>query len=183
MIQAGTSSQTQTMPLVRLSQIDTLRLSIAVPESAVPMIHVKTPITVRVPAVGRTLPGTVSRFAGRLDQETRTMLVEVDVPNPNGELVPGMNAEASITLTQVTGALTVPIEAVDGHGGQARVLVIGDGNRVEPRPVEVQLETADRAAVRGPLTPGALVVVGNRDQLKPGTVVTPRVVAAAEGAK
>ena len=184
MIQAGTSSQTQAMPVVRLSQIDTLRLSIAVPESAVPLIRVKTPVTVRVPAVGRTFPGTVSRFAGRLDPETRTMLVEVDVPNPTGELVPGMNAEASLSLKQVSGALTVPIEAVDGQGAQARVFVIGDGNRVAPIPVQVELETADRAAVTGALAPGALVVVGNRDQLKPGTVVMPKIVVKpAEGAR
>ena len=113
------------------------------------------------------------------------MLVEVDVENPTGELVPGMYADASITLKQVAGALIVPIEAVgDRQGTEARVFVIGQGNQVEPQQVQVELETADRAAVSGALTPGALVAVGNRDQLKPGTIVTPKVVAtAAEGAK
>jgi RND family efflux transporter MFP subunit len=184
MIQAGTSSQTQAMPLVRLSQIDTLRLSIAVPESAVPQIHLKAPVMVRVPAIGRTFPGTVSRFADRLDQETRTMLVEVDVPNRSGDLVPGMNADAALTLRQLTGAVTVPIEAVDRTEAQPRVFVVGDGNRVEPTPVQVDLETADRAAVTGPVKPGALVVTGGREQLKAGTIVRPKVAArAAEGAK
>lgn len=184
MIQAGTSSQTQTMPVVRLSQIDTLRLSIAVPESAVPQIHLKAPVTVRVAAIGRTFPGAVARFADRLDQETRTMLVEVDVPNPGGALVPGMNADASITLRAVPGALTVPIEAIDRTEAQPRVFVVGAGNRVEPTPVQVDLETADRAAITGAVRPGALVVIGAHEQLKPGTVVAPKVAPhAAEGAK
>ncbi len=183
MIQAGTSSQTQTMPLVRLSQIDTLRLTIAVPESAVPLIHLKEPVTVQVPAIGRTFPGAVSRFADRLDPETRTMPVEVDVPNPTGQLVPGMNAAAGITLHEVAGALTVPIDALDRDGGDTRVFVVGNGHRVEPRTVHVELETANRAAVNGAIAEGDLVVVGNRDQLKPGTVVTPKVIAAAQEAK
>ena len=185
MIQAGTSSQSQAMPVVRLSQVDQLRLSIAVPESAVPKIRLKTPVSVRVLSLGRTFPGTVSRFANRLDSETRTMLVEVDVKNPTGELLPGMYADASIALKEVTDALIVPIEAIgDRQGAAARVFVIGPGNRVESQQVQVELETADRAAVSGALTPGALVAVGNRDQLKPGTVVTPKAVAtASEGAK
>jgi RND family efflux transporter MFP subunit len=184
MIQAGTSSQTQAMPVVRLSQVDVLRLTIAVPESAVPRIRLQAPVTVRVPAIGRTFPGTVSRFADRLDQETRTMLVEVDVPNPSGELVPGMNADASIVLRQVTGALTVPIEAVDRSGAESRVFVVADGNRVESKTVRVDLETADRAAITGDLAPGALVVIGSRDQLKPGTVVSPKTMAPTSvGAK
>jgi RND family efflux transporter MFP subunit len=183
MIQAGTASQTQAMPVVRLSQVDVLRLTIAVPESAVPRIHLKAPVTVRVPAIGRTFPGTVSRFAERLDPETRTMLVEVDVPNPGGELVPGMNADASIVLREVTGALTVPIEAVDRSGTDSRVFVVADGNRVEPKTVRVDLETADRAAITADLAPGALVVIGSRE-LKPGTVVSPKTIAPASvGAK
>lgn len=184
MIQAGTSSQTQAMPVVRLSQVDTLRLSIAVPESAVPQIHLKAPVIVGVPALGRTFPGSISRFADRLDQETRTMLVEVDVPNPTRELVPGMNANASITLRQISGAITVPIEAIDRTEAQPRVFVVGDGNRVDPTPVQVDLETADRAAITGGVRPGALVVIGTHEPLKPGTVVAPKVAArTAEGAK
>jgi len=185
MIQAGTSSQSQAMPVVRLSQVNRLRLSIAVPESAVPKIHLNTPVSVRVPALGRAFPGTFSRFADRLDPETRTMLVEVDVENASGELVPGMYADASISLKQLTGALLVPIEAIgDREGTLARVFVIGHDNQIEPQQVEVELETADRAAVSGALTSGALVAVGNRNQLKAGTVVAPKVVTtAAQGAK
>ena len=183
MIQAGTSSQTQTMPVVRLSEVDTLRLSIAVPESVVPLIHTKEPVSVHVQAIGRSFTGGVSRFADRLDQDTRTMLVEVDVPNPTGELVPGMNADVGIALKALKSALTVPIDAVDRTTEEARLFVVDQSHQVEPRPVHVDLETAGRAAVSGQIAAGDLVVVGSRDQLKPGTVVRPRAVARAEGEK
>jgi hypothetical protein len=64
------------------------------------------------------------------------------------------------------------------------VFVVGDGNRVDPTPVQVDLETADRAAITGGVRPGALVVIGTHEPLKPGTVVAPKVAArTAEGAK
>ena len=83
MIQAGTASQTQAMPVVRLSQNGLLRLHLPVPESAVPHVHLGEPVDVRVSALDRTFPGRVARFADKVDQSTRTMETEVDVPNPN----------------------------------------------------------------------------------------------------
>src|SRR5262249_10664484 len=98
MIQAGTSSQTQALPVVRLSQNDRLRLVIPVPESAVSRIHIGAPVDLAVDALHATIKGTVARFADRLDADTRTMRVEVDVTNPRYELVPGMFATASLVL-------------------------------------------------------------------------------------
>src|SRR5262245_20549940 len=72
MIQAGTSSQSQAMPLVKLSQNDLLRLTIRVPESVVSRVRIGEPVEVRVDAVGRTFPGTVARFAHKVDPDTRT---------------------------------------------------------------------------------------------------------------
>ena len=93
LMQAGTSS-TQATPLVRLSDENTLRLVIPVPESDVKYIHVGDPVDVRVPAVGRTVRGKVARFSVDVNGATRTMHTEVDVPNPDGKLVPGTYAEA-----------------------------------------------------------------------------------------
>src|SRR5262249_5935948 len=81
MIQAGTSSQTQAMPLVKLSQNSVLRLTIPVPESAVPQVHLGESVDVTVPALRKTFVGQVSRFADKLDEQTRTMHTEVDVKN------------------------------------------------------------------------------------------------------
>src|SRR5580765_3785199 len=147
MIQAGTSSQTQTMPLVRLSQNSVLRLIIPVPESAVPRIHLKSPVDVHVQSIGRTLAGTVARFADRLDADTRTMRVEVDVPNPALDLVPGMYAQASIPLDEAKDALTVPVQAIDRTNDRPSVVVVTKSGVVERRDVELGLESSDRVAV------------------------------------
>jgi RND family efflux transporter MFP subunit len=174
MIQAGTSSQTQTMPLVRLSQNNLLRLIIPVPESAVPRIHLKEPVDVRVVSTDRTFPGAIARFADRVDADTRTMRVEVDVPNAKLELVPGMYAEASISLDQAKDALTIPLQAVDRVDGKPRVLVVTKERRIAARDVELGLESADRVAVMKGLEAGDMVVVGSRAQLKEGTLVSPK---------
>jgi RND family efflux transporter MFP subunit len=175
MIQAGTSSQTQTMPLVRLSQNNVLRLIIPVPESAVLRIHLKAPVDVRVQSIGRTFSGIVARFDNRLDGDTRTMRVEVDVPNPKLELVPGMYAQASIALDEAKDALTVPVQAIDRADDRTSVVVVTKAGTVERRDVDVGLETADRVAVTRGVEEGDLVVTGNRARLKPGDTVRPKI--------
>jgi len=125
MIQAGTSSQSQAMPVVRLSQNDKLRLVIPVPESAVSRIHLGGPVSVAVQSLHKTVTGAVARFADRLDTDTRTMRVEVDVPNPDLTLVPGMYADATLVLDQVKGAIVAPVQAIDRTSGGGRVFVVG----------------------------------------------------------
>jgi RND family efflux transporter MFP subunit len=180
MIQAGTSSQTQAMPLVRLSQNSVLRLIIPAPESTVPRIHLHQPVDIRVPSLGRTLPGTVARFADRLDVDTRTMQVEMDVPNPKLELVPGMYAEASLALDQAKDVLVIPVQAIDRTEAGTRVLLITSEHTLEQRPVVLGLEAADRVAVTSGLKADDLVVIGSRSQLKPGMRVLPKVTPSAQ---
>jgi RND family efflux transporter MFP subunit len=185
MIQAGTSSQSQAMPVVRLSQNNLLRLIIQVPESAVSRIHVGAPVDVKVQALGRTFEGKVARFAEKLNLDTRTMETEVDVPNAKLELVPGMYAYASITTDQARGVLVAPVQAIDRKDDTFSALVVGGDGRLASRTIAVGLEAPDRVEVRSGLTAGDLVVVGSRAQLKPGTLVTPKVMAlsATEGAR
>jgi RND family efflux transporter MFP subunit len=178
MIQAGTSSQTQAMPIVKLSQNERLRLTIPVPESAVSHIRVGETVDVRVEAVNRTFPGTVARFAGKVNADTRTMDTEVDVLNQDLTLVPGMYAYATLALEHATGVLTVPVEALDRGEDKTTVLAVRDG-KVEPREVKLGLETPDRVEIRAGLEPGDLVVVGSRGQIRPGARVTPRLETAA----
>jgi RND family efflux transporter MFP subunit len=181
MIQAGTSSQTQAMPIVRLSQNDRLRLVIPVPESAVSHIHVGGSVAVTVQSLHKTVTGTIARFAGRLDTETRTMHVEVDVPNGSLELVPGMYADASLVLEQVQGAVIAPVQAVDRAETGSRVLVVNRDGTLAARTVAVGLEAEDRVEITSGLSDGDVVVVGSRAQLKPGTMVVPRFAGAGAG--
>jgi RND family efflux transporter MFP subunit len=134
---------------------------------------------VTVQSLHKTVTGTVARFADRLDTETRTMRVEVDVPNANLELVPGMYADASLVLDQVKNVVVAPVEAVDRTETGARVLVVGRDGRLDARTVTIGLETANRVEVKTGLSDGDVVVVGSRAQLKSGSIVVPKVVAAA----
>jgi len=179
MSQAGTSSQTQTMPVVKLSQNNRLRLVIPVPESAVSRIHIGGPVDLAVQALHKTFSGRIARFADSLDAETRTMRVEVDVENPKLELVTGMYAAASLGLDEARGVLVAPVEAIDRSGRAPRVLVVNTDRRIEPRSVELGLEMADRVEIRSGLSAGDLIVIGNRSQLKAGAPVVPKVMNPA----
>jgi len=177
MIQAGTSSQTQSMPLVRLSQNDRLRLVIPVPASAVPRVRLGERVAVTVQALHKTVSGTVARFADRLDPETRTMHVEVDVQNPQLELVPGMYADATLVLDEAKNVLVAPIQAIDRVETQSRAMVVGEDGRIAARSLTVGLETDDRVEVKHGLNDGDAVVIGSRAQLKPGMLVSPKLMA------
>src|ERR1700691_2039436 len=116
LMQAGTSSSTQAMPLVRLSQDDLYRLVIPVPETYVHFIHLGDAVSVNVPSLSRTFPGKVARFSVDVREYTRTMHTEVDVENTSRILLPGLYAEATVTLEEKDGAIAVPLEAVDQEG-------------------------------------------------------------------
>ncbi len=173
MIQAGTSSQTQAMPIVRLSRNATLRLVIPVPESAVPDIHIGGAVAVRVPGLNKSFPGTVARFSAQVDPTTRTMHTEVDVPNPTLEIVPGVYAEVAIVIGQRLGVLAAPVQALS-RGDHVTVFVVGANHALEERQVQLGLETPDDVEVTSGLSEGDLVVVGNRGQLRPGLTIQPK---------
>jgi len=176
LMQAGTSSSTQAMPLVKLSQDEKFRLVIPVPESAVPYIHVGDPVEVRVPSLNRTFPGKVARFSVDVKADTRTMHTEVDVPNPNHILIEGMYAEANLRLEHKNAALAVPLQAVDHQGDRTSVLVVNPANRIEERTVTLGVQNAGYAEALGGLTDGEQVVVSDRGALKPGELVRPKTI-------
>ena len=176
MIQAGTASQTQAMPLVRVSENSLLRLILPVPESAVPGIRLGEHVDVDVPTLHRNFTGKVARFSGKLQSSTRTMETEVDVPNPSLVLMPGMYAEVKLMLQEHNGVIAIPLTALGGPEGKPTVFVVDGNRKLEERPVVLGLETADRAEVKSGLQEGDLVVIGNRSQLKIGQAVTPKVI-------
>ncbi|HEX4487908.1 MAG TPA: efflux RND transporter periplasmic adaptor subunit [Terriglobales bacterium] len=177
LIQAGTASDTQSLPVVELAEWARLRLVVPVPESAVSEIHLGSVVQVRVSALGRTFQGKVARFADSLDQKTRTMQVEIDVENRNGTLVGGMYAETDLTLKESDNTLTVPIQAIDRSGnGSATVLLIDRNGRVQSREIQIGEEGSDRVEVRSGLSDKDEVVVGNRNGVRQGERVRPRLV-------
>jgi RND family efflux transporter MFP subunit len=181
MLQAGTSSNTQALPLVRLSENSLLRLILPVPESAVPTVHIGQQVDVRVPTLNRSFPGKVARFAGKVSLATRTMDTEVDVPNPNLLLIPGMYAEVDLTLENRRGVLAVPVPALDigTDESSGQVVVVTPENRAEVRKVKLGLQTSNKVEIRSGLKEGDLVVVGSRASLQTGQQVRPKLMLAS----
>ncbi len=173
LIQAGTSSDTQSMPVVRVAQSDLLRLRMPVPESDVPYIHVGGNVEIKVSATGRTFVGKIIRFTRALDANTRTMLTEVDVPNPDLVLSPGMYAETMIQLQQKNDTLTLPSQAVVQDGDHDYVLIVDSTNHVQRRNVKVGIQTANRMEVLSGLHAGEHVIASGQTSYETGEVVTP----------
>ncbi len=171
LLQSGINSSTQAMPLVQLSQDDLFRLVIPVSESYVPEIHMGDPVDVRVPVLQRYFDGKVARFSVDVEETTRTMHTEVDVPNPNRVLMPGMYAEATVTFDRRRNAIAVPAEAVNVEGDQRSVWVVDPNGKVENRTVTLGVETPDYTEVLSGLSEGAMVAVGDRSRLKAGQTV------------
>jgi RND family efflux transporter MFP subunit len=174
LMQSGVNSSTQAMPLVQLSEDDKFRLVIPVSESWVRYIKVGDPVDVRVPSLERTFPGKVARFSVEVKADTRTMHTEVDVPNPWHALVPGVYAEATLTLDQQPNVLAVPQEAVNIEGDERSVWVVDSSDKVQERRVKVGIETPHDVEIISGLKEGELVAVGNRSSLTTGETVKPK---------
>ncbi len=178
LIAAGTSSSTQSIPVVRLAQISKLRLVLPIPESVAAQIHLGDPVKVRVQALNQDIVGKVSRFADSLDRQTRTMETEIDFDNRDGHLIPGMYAESQLSLREKKDALTVPLESVTRNGDDATVLAVSPDNIIEERHVKLGLEDSVRVEVLSGLTDKDRVVIGNRSQFRNGQKIQPKDVGA-----
>lgn len=176
MIQAGTSSDTQSMPVVQLAEYRKLRLVVPVPESVVPELQLGGVVQVHVSAMNQDFEGRVARFADALSDETRTMHTEIDVKNADGALKEGMYAEAKLILKRHNDALTVPIQALERNSAGAMVFVVDAKGRVEKRQVKLGVEASDRVEVVAGLAENERVIVGNRGEVHEGERVQPKVV-------
>jgi RND family efflux transporter MFP subunit len=183
LIQAGTTSNTQAMPVVRIVQSDLLRLRMPVPEDDVRFIQTGGQVEVHVQAVHETFSGKIIRFSRALDVATRTMIVEVDVANPTLRLSPGMYAQTVIALEQHANALTIPSQAVVHGEGDNYVLVVA-GEKVEKRTVTLGIQGANEVEIASGLTEGETVIVSGQTNYQVGERVRPQVtsiVMPAEG--
>jgi len=172
LIPAGTS-ENDAQAVVRLAQSDVLRLRMPIPERDVPLLHVGTKVTIHVQATGQQFPGSVIRFSRDVSNATRTMLAEVDVPNPDLTLTPGMYADVTFALQQKTSALIVPASAII-QGDQPSVMLVDSSNRVLRRSVVLGTAGANEQEITGGLSAGDRVVIGELSTLQPGEKVTPQ---------
>jgi membrane fusion protein, multidrug efflux system len=158
------------MPLYELIATDPIKLRAPIPERFVPMAKVGLRIDLTVDArPDKIFHGTVSRIAPALDENSRTLLIEAEVPNADGMLKPGYFAHVTMNLGH-DRALFIPTSAVLRYAGVARVFVFKDG-AVRSREIATGSIEGDQIEIISGLKPGERVVVSDVDRLADGTLV------------
>ncbi len=168
--------------LFNLALIDPLRVYVSVPEADAPAMHVGLTASVGVaefPAAHFT--GTVVRTANAIDQSTRTLLTEVDVPNKTGRLLPGAYAQVHFRVPVSHGRLSVPSSAMLFRAEGPRIAVVGPGNRVQLRPIVIGRDFGTSLEILQGVARSDRVVQNPPDSLEDGQVV--RVAAAPSTGK
>jgi len=173
LIQSGTNSNEQDIPIVRLSESGLLRLRMPIPENDVQFVHVGDPMSVRVDAIGRSFTGKIARFTRDVNFETRTMETEIDVENNDLSIDPGMYANTQLELAHAHNVTTIPVEALLLNGDRATVYSLDAGNRVHLRNVEVGLRGSRLAEIRSGLEPGDRMILGAQEKYSEGEQVSP----------
>ncbi|MHB1021483.1 MAG: efflux RND transporter periplasmic adaptor subunit [Acidobacteriaceae bacterium] len=177
LIPAGTTNNTNAMPVVQVAQSDLLRLRLPVPEADVSFIHIGGEVQVKVQATGHVFTGKIVRFTRLLNTSTRTMLTEVDVPNPDLTLTPGMYCETLVQLQQKNNVVIVPVQGVVQGDGTPYALVVDENNRVQRRNVTLGIQGNNRLEVVSGLKPSDRVIVASQGSFQPGELVHPQVTA------
>ncbi len=171
LIQGATSSATQAVPLFTIMDVSTLRFYVNVPQEDAPFVKKGTPATIvlKEPVV-KKIETTVTRSTMSLDPSTRTMLVEIDIPNPGEALVSGMFVEVVLSLRQHRDALVIPPAALVADNSSKAVFVVDQG---VARKVSVKTDIDDGAwvEVTSGLTGAEDVVVVGKSQLVDGKPV------------
>src|SRR5207247_10676520 len=164
LIQVATSSATQAVPLFTIMDASTLRFYVNVPQEDAPFVKKGTLATIvlKEPAE-KKIETTVTRSTMSLDPSTRTMLVEIDVPNPGEALVSGMFVEVILTLRQHQSALVVPPAALVADSSSKAVFVVDQG-MARKVSITTDLDDGVWVEVTSGLTGAEAIVVGGQRQ-------------------
>jgi RND family efflux transporter MFP subunit len=173
LIQAGTSNA-GSAPVVKIAQVDVLRLRLPVPESLAAFVKIGDTASVHVGATGQTFGGKVARNTGSLDSTTRSMQVEIDVGNSEGKITPGMYADVTLNIQRTGDTLVVPVQAVDRSGEQPFVMLVDQSKQVQKRLVKIGVSTANNVEILEGLQQGDLVIVANLSSFQQGEQVKPK---------
>jgi RND family efflux transporter MFP subunit len=176
LVQAGTSSD-RSMPLLRISDNYHLRLDFPVSVEYVKQVRVGDPVTVRVDSLaGKIYTGKIVRFQNEVNDETRTMITEIELENPDLEIIPGMYAVALFKFGEHQNALSIPIQAVKNPRTSV-VNVVNANHEIEERKVKLGVEMADKYEVLDGLKEGELVVTSSEGKIHAGQKVEPKEMA------
>ncbi len=160
--------------LFRIAQISTLRAYINVPQANASDVRAGQPARLTVSNLpGREFAGTVARTANALDSASRTLLVEVRVPNPDGALLPGMYARVGLSDAKANAPLRIPSDALIVRKEGAEVAVVRAGGTVHLQKIEIGRDYGDSLEVTGGLAEGETIIANPGDVIREGVKVQP----------
>jgi len=173
-VDVGALVSTGNTLLYRIAQTGTLRTYVNVPQGDVNSVHVGQAAVLTVSNFpGRNFGGTIARTANALDPASRTMLVEVDVPNPDGALFPGTYAEVGLSGSRANPPLVVPAAAIIFRTDGAQVAVVQSDQTVHLQKIAVGRDYGDRVEILQGLTEGATIVATPGDAAREGAKIIP----------
>jgi len=172
-IPAATAGSTpQTAALVTLMDYSRVRVQAFVPETEVPFIKDGTPARVTLEELpGKTFQGSVTRFAHALDPATKTMLTEVEMPNPDGQLRPGAYAKVQLEMERKQNALLLPVQAVLVEKAGTSVFTVTDG-KAKKVPVKTGFNDGVSIEIGSGINPEQPVILLGKLTLNDGQAVT-----------
>jgi multidrug efflux system membrane fusion protein len=173
LIASGSGSTTK--ELYYLAQTDALRLTVAVPQAYAGDVSVGKEVGIRLlEKPNLPLKGEVTRVAGGIDASTRSVLVEVALPNKEGKLIPGAYVEVSLPLISANRLLTLPPNTLQFRQEGPRVAVVGEGDKVALRPVKLGRDLGRAVEVLSGIGPKDVVVLNPHDTILDGERVAAR---------
>jgi RND family efflux transporter MFP subunit len=162
--------------LYRIAQTSTLRTYLNVPQNDVNSVHVGQAAIVHVTQYpGRIFRGAVTRAARALDPSTRTMLVEVDVPNGDGALLPGTYADVGLSGSRADPPITVPAAALVFRTDGAQIAIVRPDHTVHLQKITVGRDYGDRVEILQGVEEGTLIVAAPGDAVREGAAIVPAV--------
>jgi len=173
-VDTGSLVQSGTTFMFTLMQSDVIRIQVYVPQDAAFGVAAGVDAVVRVPEnPDRAFPGTVTRFAHALAPGTRTLLTEIDVPNPDGALSPGMYVSVELHIPRKSPSIIVPAEALVFNGNGVQVAVAHNGT-AHFKKVTVARDFGTQVEVRDGIKPGDEVILNPAVTLADGSKVQPQ---------
>lgn len=169
LIQSGSASATQAAPLYTLMDLDTVRVYVSVPQEVALLAKPGVPVKlVHEEAPDQEFKGSITRTTEALDSATRTLLVEIDMPNHDRKLQPGMYVSATLYLEQHPNALVIPPAAIAAGTNKEKSVFVVEQGRARQASIRTGLDDGKWVEVVGGLTGNEDIVVVGKSGLKDG---------------
>ena len=168
---ATAGSAAQNAAIVTLADFNTVRAQVALPEVEASLAQVGQPVKLSVEGLaGKTFEAKVSRLSYALDDATKTMLIEADLPNPELALRPGMYAIVKVGVENHTDSLLIPVEVVVLEKANAFAFV-ADGGKAKKTAIKIGFNDGTRAEVLSGLTGSESVILVGKTTLADGAMI------------